>query len=192
MRKRGQAQAQAGFTIVELLIVIVVIAILAAITIVAYNGIQTRTYDAVVRSDFSTIYKKLAMYKVEWGTYPYDPVSVQHGSGSQMIHDKLATIDMKLSTNSYYTSTDSTNLLYLASDDGQHFALLGYAIGNPTIYITDEVTVPEVYDNTGIIDTRYPRGNPGGIADKLGLVDISYYYIYTKNLTNQRGWGVWN
>lgn len=32
-------QARRGFTIVELLIVIVVIAILAAITIVAYNGI---------------------------------------------------------------------------------------------------------------------------------------------------------
>ncbi len=31
-----------GFTIVELLIVIVVIAVLAAITILAYNGIQTR------------------------------------------------------------------------------------------------------------------------------------------------------
>ena len=31
---------QAGFTIVELLIVIVVIAILAAITIVAYNNVQ--------------------------------------------------------------------------------------------------------------------------------------------------------
>ena len=31
-----------GFTIVELLIVIVVIAILASITIVAFNGIQAR------------------------------------------------------------------------------------------------------------------------------------------------------
>jgi prepilin-type N-terminal cleavage/methylation domain-containing protein len=35
-------QKQRGFTIVELLIVIVVIGILAAITIVAYNGVQTR------------------------------------------------------------------------------------------------------------------------------------------------------
>ncbi|MET0979967.1 MAG: type II secretion system protein [Candidatus Saccharimonadales bacterium] len=35
-------QNNSGFTIVELLIVIVVIGILAAITIVAYNGIQTR------------------------------------------------------------------------------------------------------------------------------------------------------
>lgn len=31
---------QTGFTIVELLIVIVVIGILAAITVVAYNGVQ--------------------------------------------------------------------------------------------------------------------------------------------------------
>ena len=35
-------QKRTGFTIVELLIVIVVIGILAAITIVAFNGIQTR------------------------------------------------------------------------------------------------------------------------------------------------------
>ena len=35
--------AHRGFTIVELLIVVVVIAILAAITVVAYNGIQERS-----------------------------------------------------------------------------------------------------------------------------------------------------
>ena len=39
MKRRGR---ETGFTIVELLIVIVVIGILAAITIVAYNGIQER------------------------------------------------------------------------------------------------------------------------------------------------------
>jgi prepilin-type N-terminal cleavage/methylation domain-containing protein len=42
MKKSLVGKKQVGFTIVELLIVIVVIGILAAITIVAYNGIQER------------------------------------------------------------------------------------------------------------------------------------------------------
>lgn len=52
-----------GFTIVELLIVIVVIAILAAITIVAYNGIQSRSRDAKRAEDFSNIKKALLLYQ---------------------------------------------------------------------------------------------------------------------------------
>lgn len=44
-----------GFTIVELLIVIVVIGILAAITIVAFNGIQDRARMQKMQSDLSTL-----------------------------------------------------------------------------------------------------------------------------------------
>jgi prepilin-type N-terminal cleavage/methylation domain-containing protein len=51
---------RAGFTIVELLIVIVVIGILAAITIVAYNGIQQRGRDSARRADVSSIKKLLS------------------------------------------------------------------------------------------------------------------------------------
>lgn len=54
---------QSGFTIVELLIVIVVIAILAAITIVAYNGIQQRARDSIRTDDLSTIKKVLMLYQ---------------------------------------------------------------------------------------------------------------------------------
>ncbi len=53
-----------GFTIVELLIVVVVIAILAAITIVAYNGITQRTKNAVVQSAVAQAIKKIETYKV--------------------------------------------------------------------------------------------------------------------------------
>ena len=56
-----------GFTIVELLIVIVVIAILAAITIVAYNGIQQRARDNVRKSDVATIVKAPHLYQIDNG-----------------------------------------------------------------------------------------------------------------------------
>ena len=48
-----------GFTIVELLIVIVVIAILAAITIVAYNGIQSRAKGSVASAALNQANKKI-------------------------------------------------------------------------------------------------------------------------------------
>ena len=59
-----------GFTIVELLIAIVVIAILAAITIVAYNGIQQRTKTSAALSAYNTILKKAEAVKAITGSYP--------------------------------------------------------------------------------------------------------------------------
>lgn len=58
---------QVGFTIVELLIVIVVIAILAAITIVAYNGMQQRSRDSARAQDIASIKKALLMYQADNG-----------------------------------------------------------------------------------------------------------------------------
>lgn len=51
-----------GFTIVELLIVVVVIAILAAITIVAFNGIQNRAKASAAQTASSSASKKVFSY----------------------------------------------------------------------------------------------------------------------------------
>lgn len=63
-------KTRSGFTIVELLIVIVVIAILAAISIVAYSGIQQRARDSQRTNDIATLQKALEMYHADNGGYP--------------------------------------------------------------------------------------------------------------------------
>ena len=59
-----------GFTIIELLIVIVVIAILAAISVVAYNGIQARASVSETASFANMAVKTLQAYKAAEGQYP--------------------------------------------------------------------------------------------------------------------------
>lgn len=59
-----------AFTIVELLIVIVVIAILAAITVVAFNGAQNRAVQATLQADIDKARKKIMLYHAEYGNYP--------------------------------------------------------------------------------------------------------------------------
>ena len=59
-----------GFTIVELLIVIVVIGILAAITIVAFNGVQNRANDTTVQSDLRSTYSKIRQFEAINGRWP--------------------------------------------------------------------------------------------------------------------------
>ncbi len=67
---------QRGFTIVELLIVIVVIAILALITIVAFNGITARANDSKMRSAVHQFEIALQTWVQDYG------LPIRGGSGS--------------------------------------------------------------------------------------------------------------
>lgn len=71
-KHRRNKQSSSGFTIVELLIVIVIIGILAAIVIVAYNGVQERARASAVSSDLNGVTKKLLVYQIDNNGYPPD------------------------------------------------------------------------------------------------------------------------
>lgn len=59
-----------GFTIVELLIVIVVIGILAGLVITTYNGIQTKARNTERTTDLKAVQGQLEAYYANKGYYP--------------------------------------------------------------------------------------------------------------------------
>lgn len=198
-RMYAHSRMNRGFTIVELLIVIVVIAILTVVAIVSYAGIQSRAHDAAIRSDFRAVHQLFDLYNQENGTYPHYSVGDAAGcgssaTGSAALRPLLQSIPMKLSTGSYNTSTANTNLLYLASNDGQKWALLGYAIGNPTYVVTHEGVVRVYEPDPAVSQTRYPGGTRCGVADRLGISspavndDFTGYYIFIREDGGFRIW----
>jgi prepilin-type N-terminal cleavage/methylation domain-containing protein len=64
------SKKQAGFTIVELLIVIVVIGILAAIVIVAYSGVQNRANNSQIVTLVRAYAAAVSSYNTDKGFYP--------------------------------------------------------------------------------------------------------------------------
>jgi len=76
-------QSEKGFTIVELLIVIVVIGILAAIVIVAYNGVTQQANTSKARSNAQSVQKVLeAMNANETSAYPTTLSALRSGSST--------------------------------------------------------------------------------------------------------------
>lgn len=132
-----------GFTIVELLIVIVVIAILAAITTVAYNGIQNRARASAAQSLASQTARKIAAYVATDGSYPAD----------------LATAGV----------TDTSNLQYSVNNSASPATYCATASnGNASYYVSSTQSSPQPggcpgHGQNGAVAITNLAANPRGI-----------------------------
>ena len=98
---KAWAPKQKGFTIVELLVVIVVIAILASISVVSYNGIQQRGRDAARTTAIRSIQKAIEMYKGDTNSYPQaiaNGTPVADGSGSALSNISTSLVPTYISS----------------------------------------------------------------------------------------------
>lgn len=92
---------QSGFTIVELLVVIVVIGILAAISIVAYNGVTANAEKVTVKSDLKNAHTQLELVKIETSSYPGSDSALKKSEGTSFVYT--------LTADTYCLSASRTN-----------------------------------------------------------------------------------
>lgn len=154
-----------GFTIVELLIVIVVIAILAAISIVAYTGIQDRAHNTAAASDASAFAKKLELIKAKTGRYP---TAVNEFNEEPFKFSKSAyTTD---ANNHYYYVSANTNMYAFGMRSKTHrgFLIVNGKINDNAGPINGQITIDALAAAGGGSHTYGLAGINGGIGWNQG------------------------
>jgi len=67
---RGTGAATAGFTLIEMLIVMTILVILAGISLALYTNSVTRAHEAALKTDLSQMREALDQYYADKGKYP--------------------------------------------------------------------------------------------------------------------------
>lgn len=187
-----------GFTIVELLIVIVIIGILAAISIVAYSGITSRAVAASVESDLANASKKIKMFYAENSVYPTSisdcpsPSSqnlcLKPSSGNSFSYSPIG------SSNFYLKSTNTNGVSYYTNNDSSP-SKLATAPMSPT---SDWVVVPQGdhYGNFyNLISGQFASVNRAtdstiydAATERIYTVPANYLGVNYKNNGGKRGY----
>ena len=180
------ARTSRGFTIVELLIVVVIIAILAAITLVTYNGIQQRANNAAIIDAASKSLRMIQAYIAANDKYPIaTSLCITASSGCANSTGTTIPANSTFDTNIAAIGTMPKSIPTSGSDRygiiydymsnrtmnglAQPYALLYYLQG-----INQQCGVTGVTDSFGptmfTSSAGYTSGNSGGTSGKTACV----------------------
>ncbi len=110
----SNARNRKGFTLIELMIVIAIIIILAAIAIPNYLKMTERAKKSRVASDFETLATALEAYRTDWGQYPVQTSLAPFGKNtdgssiSSTLAKELTGVGASTNTSSNTTATGET------------------------------------------------------------------------------------
>lgn len=101
-----------GFTLVELLIVIVIIAILTVVSLVAYNGLQNQAKTSAAKSTVDSVAKKAELYNTEEGKYPSQISDLTGADTNKSYYIAPANVTQLASGTSFASDTPTTTVEY--------------------------------------------------------------------------------
>jgi prepilin-type N-terminal cleavage/methylation domain-containing protein len=173
-----------GFTIVELLIVIVVIAILATLTIVAFNSVQQRARESSVKTALSQAKRKLETYKVDNGTYPLtgNLASAQLSNSSTLTYDYTSNGTTYCMTATEATTSYQTTESTAATTGG----CAGHAQGGAPA-VTNLVLNPSFESGTVGGWSAIVGATMNTVSSGQGIVSGSNALEFTVTTSNQSG-----
>lgn len=153
-----------GFTIVELLVVIVVIGILAAITIVSYSGITRRAIISSMQSDLASASTQLKIFQTTNDSYP-QTISTDCVASPTT----LTNLCLKPSRGSSYTGYTTTAQGFTLTETNGDLTYRITENSRPTAYVpcpAGFITVPgsATYGTNEFCTMKYDAKNVGGVA----------------------------
>jgi len=100
------SRKQRGFTLIELMIVVAIIGILAAIAIPQFASYRVKAYNSAAASDLKTA---LTMFETFFNDYGNYPDATSPATGSVTLTDGTNSVTLKTSSNVYFASDVGTN-----------------------------------------------------------------------------------
>lgn len=167
---------QAGFSIIELLVVVIVIGILAAIVMLSFTSIQGNAHDSAVQSDLRQAADNIELYGLDnGGLYPASTAN-------------LTTADISATKDSY--STDTNSFIYCRNNSttapNPSFAIGAVSKSGKAFYYssrTEKVQPAPNYWNSGVTPATVCTSSTYlGIASATALSG----YVYSPP-----GWASW-
>ena len=135
---KGISRRRRGFTIVEILIVIVVIAILATIVIVSYSNIQQRARVNVAQSDMRAVGQQAEVFRVRYKRGPISPADFSEILKNASVYDSTRT-----NAKSYAICADLSGYAFVAWNP----IVQGYKNGD-TLYLYSYGGTQQIYELT--------------------------------------------
>jgi prepilin-type N-terminal cleavage/methylation domain-containing protein len=160
-----------GFTIIELLVVIVIIGILVTITVVNYNGVQARSRDTIIKNAAKQVAVELLRYSSDTGNTPIQTGGGFNGGGQGWFSSQVSGGSYPLPTetvlanggylpsgftaalpkNTQYNSSAYTFMLYGCNSK----YVVYYSLEAPTSNDISDFNSVKTQCSTGYLQTTY-------------------------------------